>query len=215
MNPAVLTPKHLQIANELHEWSVQYLVADNPNIQRPLPGSQATCPFVAGSLENNSFYMVFHPEVNGHNEELIEQIMVHYIEQFIAMQPCEPTKLLLKALLVVFPELSKGDAHILDIVHPRIKPQFVKEGLMVGQFHPNCNERGIHNRAYRVSVAPYPLIAMRHMALHDIVFLGRDATYFPYYNARFGDKFREPERLKDYEKPLLNYYLDAKERFLK
>jgi heptaprenyl diphosphate synthase len=169
MNPGILTPRQLKIATELQDWSFQYLVSDNPNIQRPAPSSQATCPFVAGSLENNSYYMAFHPEINGQNEQLIEQIMLGYIEQFIALQPTEPSKLLLKALLVVFPELSKGDAHILDIVHPRIKANFVKEGLMVGQFHPNCNERGIHNRAYRVSVSPYPLIAMRHMALHDIV----------------------------------------------
>lgn len=209
-----LTPRHLQIANELQEWAYQYLVADNPNIQRPV-GSQATCPFVAASLESNFYYMVFHPEVNGNDERAIEKIVLDYIPQFKALKPFEPSKWLLKALLVVFPELSKGDAHVLDIVHPRIKTNFVREGLMVGQFHPNCAERGIHNRAYRVSVSPHPLIAMRHMALHDIVFLGKDEEHFPYYNARFGDKFREPETLKDYERPLLNYYLEARERFLK
>lgn len=214
MNPSILTPKHLQIANELLEWSHQYLVSDNPNIQRPV-GSQATCPFVASSIENDSYYMVFHPEVNGRNERAIEDLMLSYVDQFKAMRPFEPSKYLRKALLVVFPELSKGDAHVLDIVHSRIKPKFVEQGLMVGQFHPNCDERGIHNLAYRVSVAPYPLIAIRHMALHDIVFLGRDENYFPYYNARFGDRFREPEKLEDYEKPLMEYYLQAKQRFLK
>jgi hypothetical protein len=212
--PSILTPRHLQIANELQDWAYQYLVADNPNIQRPT-GSQATCPFVAASLENNTFYMVFHPEINGHDERTIEGLMLDYIPEFKAMKPYEPSKLLLKALLVVFPELSKGDAHVLDIVHPRIKTKFVKEGLMVGQFHPSCDERGIHNRAFRVSVSPHPLIAIRHMALHDIIFLGKDEEYFRYYYGRFGEKFREPEKLKDYEKPLMNYFLEAKERFLK
>lgn len=214
MKPALITPQLLQIAKELLDWAYETLVKDDPNIQRPI-GSQAKCPFVAASLENNTFYISLHPEVNGANEAVIEQIMLSYIEQFKAQPPWEPKKQPLKALLVVFPELSESDAYVLDIVHPKIKPHFVEAGLMVGQFHKKCEERGIYNRGYRVSISPYPLIAIRHMALHDIVFLRKDEQYFPSYDARFGDRFKEPEKLEDYEKPLLNFYLEAKENFLR
>ena len=104
---------------------------------------------------------------------------------------------------------------MLDFVQAKIKHKFVNSGLMVGQFHQNCNERGVYNRGFRVSISPYPLIAVRHMALHDIIFLKENEAWFKAYNIRFGERFKEPDKLDDYQKPLLGTYLGAKEKFLK
>jgi heptaprenyl diphosphate synthase len=58
------------------------------------------------------------------------------------------------------------------------------------------------------------MIAMRHMALHDILFVQDDASWFASYDLRFGARFREPEKLEDFEKPLLDIYRRAKARFI-
>ena len=63
--------------------------------------------------------------------------------------------------------------------------------------------------------SPYPLIAMRYMALHDILFLEDNELCFASYDQRFGSRFKEPEKLEDYEKPLIDIYRRAKARFVK
>jgi heptaprenyl diphosphate synthase len=214
MDNAFLSPRYLKIANEIMAWSNSYLTASNENIKRP-GNNQEVCPFVKDSLDNDSFYMAFHPEVNGQRDEPIRRIMDEYINIFKETPPFDATEKRKKALLVIFPEIPVERTYVLDIVHSKIKHKFVDAGLMIGQFHQNCNERGIYNRGFRVSISPYPLIAIRHMALHDIIFLKENENWFKAYNIRYGEKFKEPDKLEDYQKPLLGTYLEAKEKFLK
>lgn len=62
----------------------------------------------------------------------------------------------------------------------------VERGIMIGQFHPQCRTAAVHNPTWRsVSIAPHPLIAMRKMVMHDILFL-REKRWFLEYEKRFG-----------------------------
>lgn len=213
MNNAFISPRYLQIANELLEWANTYLATDCPHINRPA-GTQEVCPFVAPSIQNDSFYMAFHPEVNGQRDEPIGRIMIDYISEFKETPPFDPAERLKKSLLVIFPDIPPERTYVLDFVHAKIKTKFVNSGLMVGQFHHNCDERGVHNRGFRVSISPYPLMAIRHMAPHDIIFLKDNEEWFNAYNIRYGEKFKQPDKLDDYNRPLLGPYLQAKERFI-
>ena len=212
MNSSLLSPRTLQIANEVMDWAKTYLATDHPEMKRP-GGSKVICPFVKPSIDNDSFYMAFHEEINGESEEHIEAVLLGYIQPFKQMPPFGTEDKLKKALLVIFPNLPPKWTPILDIAHANIKSHFVETGLMVGQFHQNCDERSTHNRALRVSVSPHPLVAIRHMAIHDILFLGDDEKWFRVYNVRYGHRFNEPETLEDYNKPLLDNYQRAKDRF--
>jgi len=58
------------------------------------------------------------------------------------------------------------------------------------------------------------MMAIRHMAPHDILFLGDNESWFAAYDQRFGSRFREPEKLEDDQKPLIDFYRRAKTRFL-
>lgn len=212
MSHAFLTPKNLVIANELLAWANDYLMTENPSIKRPR-GSQVVCPFVGASVETNNFYMAFHPEVNGKDERHIEEIMVGYVEEFLEAPPYDTEQNLTKALLVVFPDIPDNKTEVLDVAHRRIKSQFVERGLMVAQFHKRCKERGIYNGAFHVNISPHPLLAIRHMAIHDILFVGSNRAWFKEYNIRFGDRFREPDKVEDWNKHLIDLYQRAKERF--
>jgi hypothetical protein len=53
------------------------------------------------------------------------------------------------------------------------------------------------------------------MAIHDIIFLKDNEEWFKAYNNRYGELFREPNKLEDYTKPLVAPYLDAKGKYLK
>lgn len=72
---------------------------------------------------------------------------------------------------------------------------------------------GVYNEGFRVSVAPYPLIAIRNMAFHDILFVQKNAAWFSSYNLRFGHKFNEPEKIEDYNQHYVAMYEAAKRKF--
>lgn len=86
---------------------------------------------------------------------------------------------------------------------------------MVTQCYPGCDMRSVRNPELRAYDSPYPLMAMRMMAIHDILFVGDCEEWFFAYSLRFGTRFRDARTLKDYEQPLLEEYARAKARFIK
>jgi hypothetical protein len=211
--PAALhSPSNIAIATELLDWCRSYLMTENEAIHRPL-GNQVVCPFVGASIKYDGLHMAFHPEVNEQDEPTIEAITSSYIPVFKSLPPHDTRELIRKSLLVVFPSIPERGGAVLDRVHMNLKSTFVEAGLMIGQFHPRCEERGIYNRDLKVSKSPYPLIAMRHMAIHDILFLDSDLTWFNPYNLRFGHRFRSPGGLHENERHYAERYEKACARY--
>jgi heptaprenyl diphosphate synthase len=202
----------IRISNEILDWAITYLAADNESIKRP-KGSQAVCPFVKASIDNDTFLFAFHPEVNGTSETHLEELMVDYIETFKKTGPFRDGDTYKKTLIVVFPYIRDEDSYILDVVHKNVKDQYVVNDLMIGQFHPNCDDRGVYNRQFKVSMAPYCLFSIRQMALHDILFLRDKKEWFLAYNAKYGAKFKKDE-LDENNNHLEEYYLMAKRKYL-
>ena len=106
MTPAFLSPSSLKIANEVLNWANEFLIPESQQIHRP-HGSQSVCPFVGSSIEHDCFFMVFHPEINQHSEQLIEQLLINYIPLFGQSWPFEPSDKFKKALLIVFPNIPE------------------------------------------------------------------------------------------------------------
>jgi len=206
-----ISPTTLDIANRLISWAETSLVADHPELNRPGDGSQAVCPFVRKSLDSSRFYMSFHPEVNGQSYEQVEAVVNSYIDPFKLMPPFQPELLTTKSLLVVFPELPEREAFLLDAVQDRLKSRFVENGLMLAQFHSRCDERSIHTRGLKLYASPFPLMSIRHMAIHDILFLENKPEWFKSYNVLFGDRFKPGGQLEPHNKHLVALYQRAKD----
>jgi hypothetical protein len=204
------------VAFETLAWAQSFLVEPHPMMKRSSKSEgEPICPFAKSVLDENALYMAFHHEVNGKSAEVIESIVLGYREPFKKTTPFHESDRLKKSLLIIFPEIPERETGVLDIVHANIKSACVHDGLMVAQCHARCDGRSVHNPALKVYTSPYPLIAMRHMALHDILFLGDNESWFAAYDLRFGARFREPEKLEDFEKPLLDFYRRAKARLLR
>lgn len=209
---AMLTPQMVDDAATIIKWAREFLTTENPEMRRPA-GSQAVCPFVAPSLDSNSFYLSFHPEISGWDEGQIEKLVLDQIAAFEGLRPPAPGDRSRKSLLLVFPRLPDNQAGVLDIVQKNVKTRFMESGLMLGQFYRTCEEGSIYNRAFRVSQSPLPLIAIRYMAVHDILFCGEDRDWFNAYDLRFGEKFRRKGDLAHFNSHLIAYYKKAKERW--
>jgi hypothetical protein len=83
---------------------------------------------------------------------------------------------------------------------------------MVGQFHPTCTEPAARNTTFMVNRAPVPLVAIRRMALHDVLFLHQWEDWFLEYSNRFGhrygeDKHIDPALARAYSRGVANFGL--------
>jgi hypothetical protein len=175
---------------------------------------QTVCPFVEASVRANCLYMVFENDVDGRDPIAIAERIIEYVDPFKRAPPFAHNEKLLKALLIVFPNIEERYLNVLDACHAMVKQKIVEAGMMVGQFHPKCEERAIHNREWHaISQSPIPLIAMRHMSIHDIIFLEDNADWFRVYDATFRLHFAERGKsLTAYQKHLLTYYDRAKSK---
>jgi heptaprenyl diphosphate synthase len=206
----------IPIAFETLAWVQAFLIDPNPNMKRSHDSTgESVCPFAKPVVAGNALYMAVHREVNGKSAEPIEAIVLSYREPFKQSAPFHPGDRLKKALLVIFPEIPPNETTVLDVVHSNIKSQFVHDGLMVAQCHARCDGRSVHSPGLRVYTSPHPLMAIRYMALHDLLFVEDNEPWFACYDQRFGSRFKEPEKLEDYEKPLIDRYRRAKARFVK
>lgn len=214
MIPAFLSPSLLKIAHEVLQWANEFLIPESEQMHRPY-GNQSVCPFVRSSLDHDCFFMGFHPEINQYSGQLIEQLLVNYIPPFRQLGPFEPSDKLKKALLVIFPSIPEKQTRLLDSAHSAVKTKFVAAGMMIGQFHQHCDVPSVYNRNFMVSRSPVPLMVIRHMALHDILFLAENEGWFQAYNVQYGHRFNEPDKIESYNKHLIEYYLKAKEKFMR
>jgi hypothetical protein len=206
----------VSVATAVLKWANEYLSAPNEQVRRTRAGpAEAICPFVRPSLDSNCFYIDIRREINGLSMEPIVSAMLKYRDALRTLPPFEASEQNKKAIIAVFPEIPAQAAVVLDLVHAQIKTAFVGEGMMVTQSYPGCDMRSVRNPALRVYESPYPLMALRLMAIHDILFVGENAEWFSAYHLKFGAQFRDPKTLRDYEQPLLEYYARAKARFTK
>jgi heptaprenyl diphosphate synthase len=100
---------------------------------------------------------------------------------------------LLRALLVVIADLPEDRLDMLDAAHEQVKPESVRRGMMIGQFHERCDEPAARNPDFLVSRSPVPILVVRSMAVHDVLFLRARREWFEEYVARFGARY-EGER---------------------
>jgi hypothetical protein len=212
MSPrSFVAPNEVALAQQVLMWAKEYLMKENDEVRRPY-SPQTVCPFVESSINSNCFYMVFHNEFNGEDTSAIVDQILEYIQPFKMAAPLEENLQIRKVLLVVFPKIEPANLKVLDVCHRIIKLKMVEEGLMVGQFHPVCDERAIYNRHWRaVSQSPIPLVAMRHMTVHDIMFLESDEQWFKAYDVKFGYRFRDQGKsLPRHQKHLIEFYERAR-----
>jgi heptaprenyl diphosphate synthase len=76
------------------------------------------------------------------------------------------------------PRIGSEGWERLNVMYAYLKSFAVELGLMIGQFHPRCDERAVRNRGFRFSIAPIAMLAIRHMAPHDILFLHPSGRWF-------------------------------------
>jgi heptaprenyl diphosphate synthase len=165
-------------------WLQDYVRQPHPQLGRSGP----VCPFVAPSQRADA--LEARVRLIGPNPGvcLIVEMLRCALEEFelIGWRGSNPA---LRALIVVIPDLPDDRLCLLDAAQQVVKPEAVRRGLMIGQFHALCQEPAARNAEFPVNRSPVPLVALRPMAMHDILFLRDRRDWFTEYLRRFGDRF--------------------------
>jgi hypothetical protein len=187
-------------------WLREYVAVADRRVGRSGP----VCPFMPRALDQQAVESRIRYDINGSSEqELVDELGAEISEFGSTGRPSRKSGVLLDSRLIVMPHLGPEGWERLDAAYEHLKGFAVELGLMVGQFHPRCDERAVRNSDFRVSVAPVAMLAIRHMAPHDILFLHRSDQWFKEYDSHFRSHF-ERGRIRD--SFLLSLYDGARDR---
>lgn len=160
------------------EWLESYVTQPHPDLGR----RGAVCPFVAPAISAGTVWIA---AWRFDGEPSLER-MKHALEeslQCFQLLAWQKEKIDLATLIVTFPDLGREDWHLIDDGHAASKTMFVEAGTMLGQFHPECEAPAARNPAFPVNRAPIPLMAIRHIAAHDILFLDENPHWVEHFGA--------------------------------
>jgi len=141
---------------------------------------------VPGSLRSSRFWVTAHHGARPEPAELVRTV-TRYRDWFGRLEPVSGHRAQLKTILILFPDVATADAPgLVDHTQQLLKTEFVRAGLMVGEFHPGPPQApGLWNEDFRPLRSPVPLLAIRHMVPSDLPFLTADAGHLAAYLARF------------------------------
>jgi hypothetical protein len=151
----------------ISHWAESYLCKGHSELGREGP----VCPFTAPSLSKELFWLTVEDGADLSGPESAEKVK-RYLEWFLELEPTSGPESILKTILIIYPGISHElAASKLESVQKMLKPQFVKRGIMIGQFYAGCPETGLWNDSFRPLESPIPLLAIRYMVPSDFPFL--------------------------------------------
>ncbi len=183
--PAGLTSFEVDACKTILHWTREFLCKHDPHLGREGP----VCPFTQPSLHQRLFWLTVQ-RGSSIDLEASSKVVEAYRVLFLELDPRTGPESMLKTILIVFPEVSHTAARQeLEALQKKLKPEFVKRGLMLGQFYEGCPESGLWSESFHPLQSPLPLLAIRYMVPSDFPFLhgkrGNAEMLISYLN-RFG-----------------------------
>lgn len=151
-------------------WLQEFVTRPHPDLGRP----GAVCPRLTPALQADTVWLVainVHGASPSHGAACGRLLLEMF--QDIAAGPDRSST----ALLGFFPDLpTERAADFIDGGHRLLRPEAVDRGVMLGEFHAGSTVGGVHNRALPVMRCPAPMLAVRAMTPHDLLFADQPAT---------------------------------------
>jgi heptaprenyl diphosphate synthase len=199
------SPEREPVAADMITWAKEYLAQPHPELGR----KGAVCPFITKTLAAGRFLVTVHPEVT-RSEAQIRDIVLSHADEFLRRYP-KSTGDTSTSLLIVLPNLLPAAHGLVDAIHADTKTHLMKQKLMVAALHPRSTHPAIWNPAFPVLRAPLPCFAIRHMVVHDIVFVGHNLSAFQRYDREFGALFAQGKVPNEFG--YVDLYAAARSRF--
>lgn len=176
----MLDPPDLGVLGEVARWTVDYLCQSHPDLGR----TGDVCPYTEVSMREDLLLSAVCHVFDADPRPMMREMMLEAMAKFESMPPKVGNRAGLKAVLVCFPSI---EGVWIDDVQQQLALTFARRGLMIGEFHAECDKRGLHNQEFRPLRSPIPLLAIRNMMLTDLAFLKASDEKLDCYLRRFED----------------------------
>ncbi|MEG8179062.1 DUF6875 domain-containing protein [Nocardia terpenica] len=188
-----------ELAATFDEWLTGYIEKPHPDLGR----NGAICPFVrparlASGLRAYRYHWLAGGDL-GDMLQIFDTAMYRYRQEDFG-----ELKQTLRGLVVVISGLPPRDYELIDRAHADRKGDAIANGMMLGQFHPECPAPAAHNERFLVNQAPFAALAVRDMAFHDILFLNHVESWFLEYRGRFGHFYDGNKRVDPHFRTLFD-----------
>jgi hypothetical protein len=167
--------------NVIKNWITNFLCAPHPDLGR----SGEVCPFTREAIQKDSIFFTVETSSTLENDKEIKKL-TEQITVFKELETNNAEKY--KVIINAYPNISADDYVNIEQIQKQLKPLFVDQCLMIGQFYPGCREKGLWNDQFFPLDSPEPFLAIRHMAITDIAFLMSNETFLNKYLQVFGGK---------------------------
>jgi len=149
-------------------WMREFLARPHRELGRPGP----VCPFVPAAITQDTVWLAGVSLGRGDRQAIVEIVGI-FRDLFLQLEPKSGELAMMKAMVIVFPNVPSDDAGVIDDVQSELKGRFVDAGLMIGEFHERNESPGLRNPNFRPLRSPIPSLAIRHMVETDLPFLHR------------------------------------------
>jgi hypothetical protein len=162
--------QNVDIFSAVSDWISGYLVRPHKELGRAGP----VCPYTPAALVRDTLRITVVRFTGSDRGQEIRAAVLRYKGEFLGFQAAQSEEAILNAILIAFPDVSLEEAPtLIDRTKEDLKPQFVDEGLMLGEFHSLNQSPGLHNSKFRPLRSPVPMLVIRQMVPTDIAFLNR------------------------------------------
>ena len=153
------------------------------------------CPFVRDALDIDNVWLE-ESALTEDDQADIEALLRSQISPFLKTNPPYSPSVtgtpaampaLLKTFVTVFPRVlyKSGSLPLFEAIRSTIKVEFVRNGMMLGQFYHGCPQGGIYNPLFKPLSAPWPAFVIRYMVKGDSIFNSDNPVWFKEYQKYF------------------------------
>jgi len=175
----------------ISNWTEQFLCEPNGALGRVGP----VCPFTRPALKRQTLWLTAE-RAETLSDDVAARI-ARFRDWFLQLPPTSGSATQYKTVLIVFTRMANDvAAGSLDEFQRKLKPDYVQQGLMVGQFYASCPEKGLWNDEFRPLQAPVPVLAIREMVPSDFPFLIGTVVYMDAYLKRYAPQLLSEVRKK-------------------
>ncbi len=179
-----LAEDDLRALHTVADWIKTFVARPNKDLGRAGP----VCPFVPGAWERKTLWLA--PEQIANRSMLdVVQLINGYKSLFLRAHPIEGDGANYKAIVVVFTDMSAERAKdsIDDVFQHITDSSYVKDGVVLGEFHERNEGTAIYNPSFRPFTPPVPFLLMRHTVISDWKFFLDNEDWLNKWARRFGE----------------------------
>jgi|GEM_PF-924582 len=167
------------------DWARSYLAQPHPDLGRSGP----VCPFVRPAMSRGTMFLTVWPGARLDADE-VESVVRSYRDWFLELEPAQGKEAQYKSINILFPDIPARDVErLIDGTQERLKPVYVRDGIMIGEFHPGPPKKaGLWNEEFRPLRSPIPLLSIRYMVATDFAFLRDRREFMEAYLSAFADR---------------------------